>query len=273
VAELDDDTLAGLKDRTRTVWNEGEYDFIGRMLEPVGQVLVDACAVSAGQEMLDVAAGDGNVTLAAAGEGASVVATDIAAAQVARGRARTEAEGYDVEWLEADAEELPFEDGRFDAALSAFGAIFAPRPRRVAEEMFRVVKPGGTVGLTAWVPEGFSGKLLQAACSFAPPTPGVEPSAEWGKEERVRERFDGLAGSIAFQRENVSMRADSYESLWERLSTAAGGLGALRRNGPPDLLEQVRQTIEGIAREFARDEDGGLVLENAYLVIVARKPG
>lgn len=273
MAELDDETLAGLKERTRALWNEGDYDFVGRMLEPVGQVLVDACAVSAGQEMLDVAAGDGNVSLAAAREGAGVVATDLSSAQVARGRTRTEAEGYDIEWLEADAEELPFEDGRFDAALSAFGAIFAPRPRRVAEEMFRVVKPGGTVGLTAWLPEGFSGKLLHAACSFVPPTPGVEPSAEWGKEERVRERFDGLAGSITFQRQNVLMGGDSYDDLWERMSTAAGGLGALRRHAPAETVEQVRQTIEGIAREFAREENGRIVLDNEYLVIVARKPG
>jgi ubiquinone/menaquinone biosynthesis C-methylase UbiE len=273
MAELDAETLAGMKDRTRAVWNQGTYDFIGRMLEPAAQHLVDACAVSAGQEMLDVAAGDGNVTMVAAREGASVVATDIAAAQVERGRARTEAEGYDVEWLEADAEDLPFEDNRFDAALSCFGAIFAPRPRHTMEEMFRVVKPGGTVGITAWVPEGYSGRLLHMACSFVPSPEGVEPSAEWGKEERIRERLEGLASSIRIEPGRVVMRADSFDHAWEQLSHAAGGLGALRRNAAPEVVAQVREALESLGREFNQSDDGSVAVDNDYVAIVARKPG
>ena len=268
-----DDAIRALKERQRASWNEGEYDWIGRALEPAAQHLVDLCAVSAGQEMLDVAAGDGNVALAAAREGASVVATDFSAAQVARGRTRTEAEGFDVEWLEADAEDLPFEDGRFDAVLSSFGAIFTPRPRHLAEELFRVVRPGGTVGLTAWNTGGFSGKLLLAATQLNPPPEGVEPSAEWAKEERIRERFDGLAGSIQIHPGKVLMHAESFEDAWSKMADSAGGLAAARRTLPPEQLEQMRKGIEALAREHQVEDEAGLAIENEYIAIVARKPG
>src|ERR671914_27545 len=145
-----------LKERTRSIWDKGDYSHLSKRLEPASPTLSDACAVSAGQEVLDVAAGDGNFALACAREGASVVASDLAPGMVERGRARSEAEGYDIEWVEADVEDLPFEDGRFDCVGSTFGAMMAPRPRRAAEEMFRVVRPGGTVGMTAWTPHGFS---------------------------------------------------------------------------------------------------------------------
>ena len=144
---MDDADLDGLKERAREVWGLGDYHQVAQLTLPAARALVDACAISAGQEVLDVAAGDGNLALLAAEEGASVVASDISPGQVERGRARTAAEGVDVEWVEADVEELPFEDGRFDCCASVFGAMFAPRPEVAAAEMFRVVRPGGTVGL------------------------------------------------------------------------------------------------------------------------------
>src|ERR671918_1682522 len=148
--------VEAIKQRQAFIWAQGDYMMLSRQLAPAAQALADACAVSAGQEVLDVGAGDGNFAIACAREGASVVASDLSPGMVERGRARSEREGFDIEWVEADVESLPFEDGRFDCVGSVFGAMIAPRPRVAAEEMFRVVRPGGTVGMTAWKDEGAS---------------------------------------------------------------------------------------------------------------------
>jgi ubiquinone/menaquinone biosynthesis C-methylase UbiE len=142
--------VEAIKERNRWMWGLGDYTELSEALRPAAEALADACAVSAGQEVLDVAAGDGNFAVACAREGASVVASDLSPGMVERGRARAEREGFDIEWVEADVEELPFEDDRFDCAASVFGAVFAPHPEVAAREMFRVVKPGGTIGLTSW---------------------------------------------------------------------------------------------------------------------------
>src|SRR5438270_1614732 len=150
-AELDIDAL---KERTKLVWALGDYTEIARLTGQAAQPLVDACAVSAGQEALDLAAGSGNVALAAAAEGARVIASDITPAMLELGRRRSSEAGFEIEWVEADAEELPFADASFDCVLSAFGAMLAPRPDVMAREAFRVLRPGGTFGMTAWTPEG-----------------------------------------------------------------------------------------------------------------------
>src|SRR4051812_47675604 len=142
------------KQTQRAIWGLGDYSELGRMLRPAADALCDACAVSAGQEVLDVAAGDGNFALAAAREGAAVVASDISPEMVERGKRRAALEGYEIEWHQADAEGLPFGDERFDCTGSVFGAMIAPRPEVAARELFRVTRPGGTVGMTAWRPEG-----------------------------------------------------------------------------------------------------------------------
>src|SRR3954464_10103299 len=171
------------------MWGLGDYADLSEALPPPAETLAGACAVSAGQEVLDVAAGDGNFAIACAREGASVVASDLSPGMVERGRSRAEREGYDIEWVEADVEDLPFEDGRFDCVGSVFGAMMAPRPRVVAEELFRVVRPGGTVGMTAWTPRGFSADLFRLGRSYAPPSDSPL-SDEWSDETKVRERFD-----------------------------------------------------------------------------------
>ena len=185
-----------LKQHQRRIWSRGDYAAVSDALRPAAVALCDACAVSAGQEVLDVAAGDGNFALACAYEGASVVASDISPGMVERGRARAQAEGYDIEWVEADAEDLPFEDERFECAGSVFGAMIAPRPEVGARELFRVVRPGNTVGMTAWTPESLMADYFAITRSYAPPEPDERPSStEWGREEVVRERFDGLAAT------------------------------------------------------------------------------
>src|SRR3954468_23710792 len=144
---MDEAAIDQMKAKTAAAGGLGDYARIAELILPVSRALVDACFISAGQEVLDVAAGNGNLTVVAGEEGASVVASDFSAGQVELGKARTQQEGLDVEWVLADAEELPFEDARFDCAASVFGAMFGPRPDKVAAEMFRVVKPGGTVGM------------------------------------------------------------------------------------------------------------------------------
>src|SRR3954447_819096 len=181
---------AQLKQRSAQLWGLGDYSKIAQFIFPVARALVDSCAISAGQEVLDVAAGTGNLALLAAEEGADVTACDIAPRQVELGSERTTAEGVDVEWLVADAEELPFEDDRFDCVASVFGAVLAPRPEVVAAELFRVVKPGGTVGLTAWGVYGVQGETFMALDEFAPPRdPDLPIPREWGEEAVAEERI------------------------------------------------------------------------------------
>ena len=263
--------VEAIKERHRWMWGLGDYADLSEALRPAAEALADACAVSAGQEVLDVAAGDGNFALACAREGARVVASDLAPGMVERGRARSEAEGFDIEWVEADVEELPFEDGRFDCVGSVFGAMIAPRPRVTAEELFRVVRPGGTVGMTAWTTEGFSADLFRLGRSYAPPTDGPL-SDEWSGEENVRERFDGLAARFELQSRTLPWRFDSPEEMVSALGTSAPPWVAAKENLPAERWE----SLTSEARELADRWAGGkrpIELENEYALIVARKPG
>lgn len=166
--------------------------------------------------MLDVAAGNGNCALAAARRGAEVVATDFAPLLLEQGRQRTANEGIDVEWQEADAEDLPFPDGSFDCATSVFGAIFAPRPQVVAGELFRVVRPGGVVGLTAWTPDGFTARMMEVLGKRLPPPPeGIPNPLEWGRRQRVKELFEDKASSIDFFVQTVPFAFESFASMRE----------------------------------------------------------
>jgi ubiquinone/menaquinone biosynthesis C-methylase UbiE len=260
-----------IKERNRWMWGLGDYGDLSLALRPAAEALADACAVSAGQEVLDVAAGDGNFALTCAREGASVVASDLAPGMIEQGRARSEAEGYDVEWVEADVEALPFEDGRFDCVGSVFGAMIAPRPRVVAEELFRVVRPGGTVGMTAWTPNGFSAELFRLGRSYAPPSD--QPLAdEWSVEENVRERFDGLAARFELETRKLVWHSDSPEELVAMLGTSAPPWVAAKANLPRERWESLVGEALELAQSWAGD-DRPIELENEYALIVARKRG
>lgn len=261
-----------IKQRQAMVWSQGDYAVLSEQLRPAAIALRDLCAVSAGQEVLDVAAGDGNFALACAAEGASVVASDISPGMLERGRARTAAEGFDIEWVQADAEELPFEDVRFDCVGSVFGAMIAPRPERAAAELFRVVRPGGTVGMTAWRPDSLVPKLGELARRYGPPVPAEQPRPEeWADEQTARSRFEGLAGRVEFETGTLRSEADSPEEYLEQLCSTAPPLAAARQAMPPDAYE----ALKGEILEFvhSRSGDGPVVLENGYALIVARKRG
>jgi 2-polyprenyl-6-hydroxyphenyl methylase/3-demethylubiquinone-9 3-methyltransferase len=180
-----------LKDKHRALWASGDYGAVATdLIADLGPVLVAASGVASGQRVLDVGAGTGNASLAAAAAGASVVASDLTPELMAEGERAAAARGLDVTWVEADAEALPFETGEFDTVLSCVGAMFAPHHQAAADEMLRVCRPGGTVAMVNWTPEGFIGHLFATLKPFAPtPPPGVEPAPRWGSEDHVRELF------------------------------------------------------------------------------------
>ena len=264
--------LEKLKQQSRAGWSMGEYSGLSEMLRPAAVALCEACAVSAGQEVLDVAAGDGNFAIACAREGARVVASDLAPGMVEQGRARTEAEGYDIEWVEADAEELPFEDARFDCVGSVFGAMIAPRPRVVAEELFRVVRPGNTIGMTAWMPHGATYEMFSITRRYSGGPEDVPRPEEWSDEDTVNERFDGLANSIELEQRTLSWSGESPEAFIELMERSAPMQAAAKANMPEDEYARMREELAALAREWAGG-DRPFSVEVHYALIVARRRG
>lgn len=263
--------LERIKKGAREGWGKGDYSGLSEMLRPAAQALCDACAVGAGQEVLDVAAGDGNFALACAFEGAGVVASDISPGMVARGKARSEAEGYDVEWVEADAEQLPFEDGRFECVGSVFGAVMAPRPDVVAQELFRVVRPGNTVGLVAWVPGGVAQEMFAVGRRHAPPSE-APTHEQWGDEDVVRERIGELANSIEMERRTLPWAGDSPEAFVAHMERHGPMQAAAKEAMPPETYARMRADFLELVRGWAGG-DGAFSVDAEYLVVVARKRG
>jgi ubiquinone/menaquinone biosynthesis C-methylase UbiE len=180
-----------LKAKHRAMWASGDYpDMVETFLLPLGPRLVEACAIGSGDVVLDVAAGTGNSSIPAAKAGAKVTASDLTPELLQAGRVRAESEGLALEWVAADAEDLPFEDESFDVVISSIGAMFAPHHQQVADELIRVCRPGGKVGLLSWTPEGLVGALFRTMGPFAPaPPPGAQPPPLWGSEQHVAELF------------------------------------------------------------------------------------
>ena len=254
------------------MWSGGEYEGLSERLRPAAQALADACAVGAGQEVLDVAAGDGNFAIACAEEGCAVVASDFAPGMVERGRARSEAEGCDIEWVEADARELPFADDRFECVGSVFGAMFAPDPERTAAELFRVTRPGNTVGLACWTPRSAAIQMFEVSRRHQrQPAPGPPPEL-WGDEDTVRERLDDLANSFEFQRLELPWEADSPEDFVARMERHAPPQAAARASMEPEAYAALRTDLVELAREWAGG-DGPVAMGAEYLVTVARRRG
>jgi SAM-dependent methyltransferase len=262
-----------LKQRQSVLWGLGEYSVLARRFEPAATALSDACAVSAGQEVLDVGAGTGNFAIACAREGASVVASDLAPGMIERGRARTEAEGYDVEWVQADVEDLPFEDARFDCVGSAFGAFIAPRPEVAAAEMFRVVRPGGTVGLTVWTADGFFGGLSALGQRFNPTPQGLARPQEWGEEATARARLEPLASHVDIEAGTLVFTGESPEALAAEMADSSPPYAAARAGLPPEQYDELISDTVELMRKWGTDADDGVRVDVDYLILVARKRG
>ena len=198
--------FAAIKAKQQATWASGDFAVIGNTLQIVGETLCEAVDVRAGERVLDVAAGNGNATLAAAHRFADVVSTDYVPVLLEKGAARARAEGLAVEFRVADAEDLPFAPGTFDVVLSTFGAMFTPDHRRPATEMLRVLRSGGRVGLANWTPEGFIGQLFKVIGAYLPPPAGLKSPALWGTEPHIVELFGSQAADIRCTRKHFNFR-------------------------------------------------------------------
>jgi SAM-dependent methyltransferase len=263
------DPLDQLKADAREQWGTRPYAPLADILMPAAEELVRACGIGPGIRVLDVAAGNGNAAVQAARAGAEVVASDLAPKQVEQGRERTKEEGLEIDWVEADAERLPFEDASFDAVVSVFGAMFAPRPERVASELFRVVLPGGVVGMANWRPEGFQAGFFEIVARYRPPEPeGVKPSALWGDEDCVRERFAPYADDVRVEPATVPWNWGSLQEMAEFFQNSMP-------RPPQQLDDEQRQKLaiemlEHVQRHNKAD-DGSVVIDAEYSIVVARK--
>ena len=195
-----------IKQKQQATWASGDFAVVGTTLQIVGESLAEAADIRADERVLDVAAGNGNATLAAARRFARVTSTDYVPALLDRGRERARAEGLAVRFQEADVEELPFPDGSFDAVLSTFGAMFAPDQARTAREMMRVLRPGGRLGMANWTPDGFIGRLFKVIGGHVPPPAGLKSPALWGSEAHLAELFGASAAQIRCERRVFNFR-------------------------------------------------------------------
>ncbi|MCW3004246.1 MAG: class SAM-dependent methyltransferase [Conexibacter sp.] len=262
--------LAQLKDRMKDFWALGDYPQVAKRFEPAAEALVTACGIGGGDLVLDVAAGNGNVAVAAAGAGARVTASDFAPALVAAGRQRTTALGLDVEWAEADAEALPYADATFDAVTSAFGLMFAPQPEVAAAEAFRVVRPGGMVGLTAWTPDGFTGQVTTLMGEYLPVPMGTAHPIDWGIEATIRRRLADHSDTLDITRGSIMWE---FASAQDTLAWQEANFGALvaARRALGDRYAELRERFVGLIAEWNRGQDGSVRLPASYLLVVARR--
>jgi SAM-dependent methyltransferase len=263
--------FTAIKQRQQATWASGDYAVVGTTLQIVGEQLAEAVDVRAGEQVLDVAAGNGNATLAAARRFAEVTSTDYVPALLERGAARAAAEGLKVKFLPADAENLPFDDGRFDVVLSTFGVMFAPQHERCAAEMLRVVRRGGRIGLANWTPTGFIGRLFKVIGSHVAPPAGVRSPALWGSEEHVRGIF-GAGAAVRSERRIFNFRYRSAAHFVEVFRDYYGpthkAFGALPEAGRAAL----ERDILALLAELNVAGPSSLVVPSEYLeVVVTRK--
>ncbi|WP_395701529.1 class I SAM-dependent methyltransferase [Aquabacterium sp.] len=263
--------LAAIKLRQQATWASGDYAVVGTTLQLVGELLAEACDVLAGERVLDVAAGNGNVTLAAARRFARVTSTDYAPTLLAKGRLRAEAEGLAVHFQTADVEALPFADGSFDAVLSTFGCMFAPDHARTASEMLRVTRSGGRIGMANWTPDGFVGRMFKTIGKHLPPPAGLQSPALWGTEAHLQALFGADASDIQVQRRHFKFRYASA-AHWLRIFRDFYGpthkaFAALDDNGQQALA----QDLEALLGSLNIAGPDSLVVPSEYLEIVITK--
>ncbi|MFM0138147.1 class I SAM-dependent methyltransferase [Caballeronia grimmiae] len=263
--------LAAVKVRQQAAWSTGNYAVVGTTLQIVGESLCEALDVRAGSRVLDVAAGNGNATLAAARRWCDVTSTDYVPSLLEAGRARAEAEGLTVQFQEADAEALPFADASFDVVVSTFGVMFTPDQQRAAHELARVCKPGGKIGLANWTPESFIGQVFKTIGQYIPPAPGMKSPARWSTKARLEELFDGRARSIRATSREFTFRYTSPAHFMDVFRTYYGPM-----NKAFAALEGERQAafirdLMALIESRNRSGDATLVLPSEYLEIVVER--
>jgi len=264
------EALMAVKEKQRATWSAGNYAVIGTSLQLMGERLCEAVDPSSGWKVLDVAAGNGNAALAAARRGCEVVATDYVERLLDRARRRADADGLALTTKVADAEDLPFADGTFDAVLSTVGVMFTPDPHRAAKQLVRVVRPGGRIGLANWTPEGFVGQMFKIVGRHVPPPAGVPSPLQWGTEAGIEERLGG-ACDVAVTRQHFKFRYRSARDFFETFAAFYGpvlkALDALDETGRASLRDQ----LIALAEDHNRNDDGALTVESEYLEVVATR--
>jgi ubiquinone/menaquinone biosynthesis C-methylase UbiE len=263
--------LAALKARQKAAWSSGDYAVVGVTLQIVGEQLCESLDLRAGRKVLDVAAGNGNVSLAAARRWCDVVSTDYVPSLLARGQARASADGLVIEFREADAEALPFADGAFDAVVSTFGVMFAPDQEQAAAELMRVCRPGGKIGLANWTPDGLIGQVFKTLGKHLPPPPGAKSPALWGTRERLMDLFGADSASIAIEPRIFTFRYRSPEHFLEVFRTYYGPMlkafAALDEAARRDL----NADLAGLFARANKADDGTMVAPSEYLEVVITK--
>lgn len=262
--------LAALKLRQQAAWASGDYAVIGTSLQIVGETLCEALDIRSGDRVLDVAAGNGNATLAAARRWCRVTSTDYVPALLEKAKLRATAEGLDVMFETADAEALPQADASFDVVLSTFGVMFAPNQERAASEMLRVCKPGGKIGLANWTPEGFIGHLFKTIGKHLPPPAGVRPPALWGTMERLNKLF-GTGGSVSATPRVFVFRYRSPEHWVDVFRTWYGPVHKAFAALPADQQEVLEADLLALIGRFNRSGDGTMVVPSDYLEVVVTR--
>jgi SAM-dependent methyltransferase len=264
-----------LKARHRAMWASGDYpSMVETFLLPLGPRLVEACGIGSGMRVLDVAAGTGNASIPAAERGATVTASDLTPELLEAGRRHAEAEGLQLEWVEADAENLPFDDESFDVVMSSIGAMFAPHHQEVADELVRVCRPGGTIGLLSWTPEGMIGALFRTMGPFAPPPPaGAQPPPLWGSEEHVHELFGDRVEFGMLERDVLDIDAfehprDYGAHFKEKYGPTLAAQANARRN---EREAEFEEALNRFCDEWNRGTPDDARFEQEYLVAVGTR--
>jgi ubiquinone/menaquinone biosynthesis C-methylase UbiE len=262
--------FTAVKAKQQAAWGSGDYAVVGTTLQLVGENLCEAVDLRSNQHVLDVAAGNGNASLAAARRFAQVVSTDYVGALLRRGRERAEADRLEISFQEADAENLPFGDESFDVVLSTFGVMFTPNQEQAAKELLRVCRRGGKIGLANWTPESFIGRLFKIFGAHIPPAPGVKSAALWGNREHINTLF-GASGSIHAARREFMLRYRSPDHWLEVFRNYYGpvlkAFAALDQEGQVKLERDIRQLIA----DCNVAKDGTAVIPSEYLEIVVTK--
>ena len=264
-----------LKARHRAMWAMGDYPhMVETFLLPLGPRLVGALPIAQGTQVLDVAAGTGNASLPAAARGASVTASDLTPELLEAGRRRAEAEGLELEWAEADAERLPFADGAFDVVMSSIGVMFAPHHQAAADELVRVTRPGGTVGLLCWTPEGMLGALFRAMKPFMPPPPpGAQPPPLWGSEEHLQALMGGRVEFQTLGRDVLEITAfERPRDYAEHFKSYYGPTIAARANADRNgQAAEFDEALDRLCDEWNRGHSDAARFEKEYLLAVGTR--
>lgn len=264
--------LAAIKTRQHDAWSSGDYPVIGSTLQIVGEQLCEALDLRSGQLVLDVAAGNGNTSLAAARRWCHVTSTDYVPATLARARARAQAQGLSMAFMEADAENLPFDDASFDVVTSSYGVMFTPDQKKAAAEMARVCRPGGKIGLANWTPQGFVGEMFKVIGRYVPPPAGMQSPMLWGTHDHLQNLFGANAASIHAVPRDFMLRYLSATHFIDVFRTYYGPMVKAYATLDDGKREALTDDLENLITRFNRAEDGTMVVPAEYLeIVVVRK--